>query len=204
MKAIVNEKFGKASKVMKIQNVVRPEPSEQQVLVKVHATSINTIDIVFRSGKKAIFGLARMSTGIRKPKKTILGFDICGEVVDVGNKVKEFKKGDSVFGHALSGGNAEYTLANINSIAKKPNNISYQEAAAIPMAGLSALQGLKRSVIIPGEKVLIYGASGGIGTYAVQLCKYFGAYVTAVSSAKNEGVLRSLGADELHLQTRKI
>ena len=196
MKAIVNEKFGKASLVMKLQQVEKPVPSEQQVLVKIHATSVNTIDCVFRSGKKAIFGLARLSTGIRKPKMKILGFDISGEVVEVSNQVSDFKVGDKVFGHALTGGNAEFALASVNEIAKKPQNITHQEAAAIPMAALSALQGLRLIHIQPGSEILIYGASGGIGTYAVQLAKQFGLHVTAVTSAKNEQLVRRLGAED--------
>jgi NADPH:quinone reductase-like Zn-dependent oxidoreductase len=143
-----------------------------------------------------MFGLARLTTGIRGPKKKVLGFDLSGEVVEIGANVTEFKLGDQIYGGARSGANAEFTAASTDSIAKKATNMSYFEAGVVPIAGLSALQGLRDSGNIQkGQNVLIYGASGGIGTYAVQLAKSFGATVTAVASGKNEELVKNLGAD---------
>jgi NADPH:quinone reductase-like Zn-dependent oxidoreductase len=195
MNAIVNEKFGSPD-VLELKKIEKPVLKENEVLIKTYATSVNTIDIVFRNGLKAIFGLARLTTGIRRPKKKVLGFDVSGEIVEIGANVTEFKVGDQVYGGAGSGANAEFTTASENNIAKKATNISYSEAGVVPIAGLSALQGLRDSANIQtGQKVLIYGASGGIGTYAVQLAKSFEATVTAVASGKNESLVRNLGAD---------
>lgn len=195
MKAYVNRKFGSAN-VLNIQEVKKPVITEDTVLIKNYATSVNTIDIVFRSGEKAMFGLARLSTGVFSPKKQILGFDFAGEIIAVGEKVTDFKSGDRVFGGSLTGSNAEFSLAKSSSIAKIPSNINFNEAAAIPMVGLSALQALKPHHIKKDQEVLIYGASGGIGTIAVQLAKAFGGHVTAVASGKNEKLVRDLGADK--------
>ncbi|MFV2015434.1 MAG: NAD(P)-dependent alcohol dehydrogenase [Candidatus Heimdallarchaeota archaeon] len=194
MKAIVNEKFG-TYEVLKLREVNKPVPKDNEVLIRTYATSVNTIDYFYRSGVKAIFGLARLGSGIRSPRKKILGFDVAGEIVAIGDKVTDFNIGDQVYGGQLTGANAEFTLSDDTKIAKKPSNMNYYEAGVIPMAGLSALQGLRNGNIQEGQMVLIYGASGGIGTYAVQLAKYFGGTVTAVASAKNEQLVRSLGAD---------
>lgn len=195
MKAIVCEKFGSPD-VFELKVMEKPRPLENEVLIKTYSTSVNTIDYVFRSGNKAMFGLARLSTGIRRPKKRVLGFDIAGEIVEIGARVNKFKIGDQVYGGNRSGANAEYVTAGKNSIAKKATNMSYSEAGVVPIAALSALQGLRDSGNIKkGQRVLIYGASGGIGTYAVQLAKSFGTTVTAVASGKNEELVRRLGAD---------
>lgn len=195
MKAIVNNKFGN-SNVLKIKEIEKPTPKAGEVLIKVHATSINTVDVIFRSGKKAIFGLVRLSTGIIRPRKQILGFDFAGEIIEIGPEVKDFAIGDRIFGGSKTGANAEYTIAEVKSIAKIPNALSYNEAAAIPMAGLSALQALQQCEINSKTKILIYGASGGIGTYAIQIAKSFDAHITAVTSGKNKQLAHSLGADE--------
>ncbi|MFX0211104.1 MAG: NAD(P)-dependent alcohol dehydrogenase, partial [Candidatus Hodarchaeota archaeon] len=195
MKAIVNKKFGPPSK-LEIKEIDKPVPQANEVLIKTHATSVNTIDVVFRNGLKAIFGLARITTGIRKPRKKVLGFDVSGEIVELGENVTDFQIGDLVYGGAKSGANAEYTTAKSPAIAKKPANMSHLEAGAIPIAGLSALQGLRGGNIQEGQTVLIYGASGGIGTYAVQLAKNYSTTVTGVASGKNEQLVRNLGADD--------
>lgn len=195
MKAIVNEKFGSPD-VLKVKEIEKPVPKDDEVLIKTYATSINKIDFAFRSGTKAIFGLARLAIGIRRPKKKVLGFDVSGEIVEIGAKVRNFTLGDQVYGGARSGANAEFTTAGVNHIAKKPSNMSYSESGVIPMAGLSALQALRdKGNIQQGQNVLIYGASGGIGIYALQLAKYFGATVNGVASGKNEELVRRLGAD---------
>ena len=197
MLAIVNEKFGSPD-VLEIKEIEKPEPKDNEVLIKTYATSVNTIDIFYRSGQKVLFGLSRLESGIRKPRKKILGFDVSGEIVKIGGNgenVTDFKIGDLVYGGSKSGGNAEFSVARVSNIAKKPSNMSHLEAGAIPMAGLSALQALREGNIQEGQNVLIYGASGGIGTYAIQLAKHFGTRVTAVASGKNEELVRSLGAD---------
>ncbi|MFW9906379.1 MAG: NAD(P)-dependent alcohol dehydrogenase [Candidatus Thorarchaeota archaeon] len=195
MKAIINEKFGPAGR-LELKEIKKPEPQANEVLIKVFATSVNKIDVVYRAGTKAIFGLARLTTGIIKPRKKVLGFDVSGEIIELDENVTEFNIGDLVYGGAKSGANAEYTTAISSEIAKKPVNISHLEASAIPMAGLSALQGLRAGNIREGQKVLIYGASGGIGTYAIQLANIFGTTVTGVASGKNEQLVRNLGADD--------
>jgi NADPH:quinone reductase-like Zn-dependent oxidoreductase len=195
MNAIVYEKFGSPD-VLELKRIDKPVLKDNEVLIKTYTTSVNTIDIIFRNGLKAIFGIARLTTGIRKPKKKVLGFDISGEIVEIGANVTDFKVGDQIYGGARSGANAEFAVASTDSIATKATNMSYSEAGVVPMAGLSALQGLRdKGSIQKGQKVLIYGASGGIGTYAVQLAKNFEATVTAVASGKNEELVRKLGAD---------
>ena len=195
MKAMVYEKFGTPD-VFELREMEKPEISEDEILVKTYASSVNTIDIVFRNGQKAIFGLARLTTGIRKPKRQILGFDFAGKIIELGHNVTGYTIGDKVYGGPKIGGYAECSVVVPKNISKMPSNMSYTEAASVPMAALSALQGLRDSGNIKeGQDVLIYGASGGIGTFAVQLAKVFGTNVTAVSSGKNEEFVRSLGAD---------
>ncbi|MCH8905826.1 MAG: NAD(P)-dependent alcohol dehydrogenase [Candidatus Heimdallarchaeota archaeon] len=204
MKAMVYEKFGTPD-VFELREMQRPEISADEILIKTYASSVNTIDIVFRSGQKAVFGLARLTTGIRKPKYQILGFDFAGEVIECGQNVTGYSIGDRVYGgpggigdkvYGGSGGYAEFLVVDPKNISKMASNMRYAEAASVPMAALSALQGLRDSGNIKeGQEVLIYGASGGIGTFAVQLAKVFGTKVTAVSSGKNKELVRSLGAD---------
>ncbi|WNS73733.1 NAD(P)-dependent alcohol dehydrogenase [Bacillus sp. DTU_2020_1000418_1_SI_GHA_SEK_038] len=197
MKAFVSNKYGSPD-VLELQDVEKPVCHDNQVLVKVHASSINYGNIVLLRGKPF---LARFAFGITKPKYKIPGGDIAGIVEAVGNKVTHFKIGDEVFGDLSSsgwGGFAEYVTVPENAIALKPKNISFEEAAALPMASTTALQALRnKGAIQEGQKVLIYGASGGVGTFAVQIAKALGANVTAVCSTRNVDIIKSLGIDHV-------
>jgi NADPH:quinone reductase-like Zn-dependent oxidoreductase len=193
MKAIVFDRYG-PPELLEYGEVPQPKIKPNHLLIKMHATSVNPLDFRIRRGELRIF------TGIRKPKTKILGFDIAGEVVQTGKNVKTFKKGDQVFAlMGLEGGAyAEYVAVSEQSVAIKPVNMSFEEAAAVPLAGLAALQALRdRGRISSGVKVLINGASGGVGTFAVQIAKAFGAVVTGVCSSKNIELVKSLGADEV-------
>ena len=197
MKAFVYTKYGTPD-VLHIRDVEKPAPKENEVLVKVHATSANAADWHLLTAD--IF-LVRLQTGLLKPKNTILGADVAGQVEAVGRDVKQFKPGDAVFGDVFgqnSGSFAEYVTAPESVLVLKPSNLSYDEAAAVPLAAITALQGLRdMGQIQPGQKVLINGASGGVGTFAVQLAKYFGAEVTAVCSTRNLDMAHTLGADHV-------
>jgi NADPH:quinone reductase-like Zn-dependent oxidoreductase len=197
MKAIVYEKYGQPE-VLQLKEVEKPTPRENEVLVKVHAASINAADWHLLTAD--IF-LVRLEIGLFKPKFNILGADVAGRVEAVGKNVKQFKPGDAVFGDIFlqgSGSLAEYASAPESALALKPSNLSFEEAAAAPLAAVTALQGLRDSgQIQPGQKVLIQGAAGGVGTFAVQIAKSFGAEVTAVCSARNMEMARSLGADHV-------
>ena len=197
MKAFVYTKYGTPD-VLHIRDVEKPAPKENEVLVKVHATSANAADWHLLTAD--IF-LVRLQTGLLKPKNTILGADVAGQVEAVGRDVKQFKPGDAVFGDVFgqnSGSFAEYVAAPESVLVLKPANLSYDEAAAVPLAAITALQGLRDlGQIQPGQKVLINGASGGVGTFAVQLAKYFGAEVTAVTSTRNLDMAHKLGADHV-------
>lgn len=194
MRAIVADKFGPPD-VLEEKEIEKPVIEDTEVLIKTHTTTINTPDIFYRQGMVVIFGLSRLAAGILKPKKKVLGFDVAGEIVEVGRNISDFKVGDKVYGGAKSGANAEFTKADANKIAMVPDNVTLTNAGVMPMAGLTALQGLREAPIQKGQKVLIYGAAGGNGTYAVQLAKIYGATVTAVASGKNESLLKSIGAD---------
>lgn len=195
MRAMVNERFG-GPEVLKEKIIPIPKCGEDQVMVKVHSTSINTVDIYFRSGMVVFYGLGRLASGIRAPKKKLLGVDMSGEVVKVGSEVEGFEVGDQVFGGTGTGANAEFAISNPNRIATKPKEVSPEQAGVLPMAALSAFQGIREAGgITEGQEVLVYGASGGIGSSAVQLAKYFGAEVTGVASGRNEELVRSMGAD---------
>lgn len=198
MKAVVYTKYGSPDG-LSLQEVEKPVPKDNQVLVQVHAASANAADWHLLRGKPFMLRLAGF--GLLKPKYTILGADIAGRVAAVGKNVTGFRPGDEVFGElsgAGFGGYAEYVCANENAIALKPTNLSCEQAAAIPIAALTALQGLRnKGNIQAGQKVLINGASGGVGTFAVQLAKALGAHVTAVCSTAKTGLVRSLGADQV-------
>ncbi|MHA2032639.1 MAG: NAD(P)-dependent alcohol dehydrogenase [Candidatus Kariarchaeaceae archaeon] len=197
MKAVLHEKYGLPD-ILELKDIDKPIIEDDEMLVKVHASSVNTIDIFFRQGIKVMFGLSRLASGIRKPNREITGFDVAGEIVEIGKDITKFKVGDKVYGVAKTGSCAEYAKVSEKGIALKPSTMSYAEAAAVPISGLTALQFLRDlGEIKKGQKVLIYGASGGIGTYGVQLAKYYGADVTAVCSGKNEQLVRDLGADEV-------
>lgn len=196
MKAIVYREYGSPD-VLKLENVDKPTPKDNEVLVKVHAASINYADWVALTGKPLLGRM--MIGGIQKPKHTILGYDIAGKVEAVGKDVKQFQPGDDVFGDISAqggGGFAEYAAVPEEMLVVKPANVPYEEAAAVPLAGVTALQGVRtKGQVKPGQKVLIVGASGGVGMYAVQIAKVLGAEVTAVCSAKKLDVVRSIGAD---------
>jgi NADPH:quinone reductase-like Zn-dependent oxidoreductase len=198
MKAIVYTKYG-PPEVLELKEVEKPAPTEAEILVKVHAASVNAYDWHLLSAD--IFLVRLMGGGLLKPKNTILGADIAGRVEAVGRNVKQFQPGDEVFGDIAgcgNGGFAEYVSSPENALAFKPANLSFEEAAAVPMAAVTALQGLRdQGKIQPGQKVLINGASGGVGTFAVQIAKSFGAEVTAVCSTRNLDMARSLGADHV-------
>lgn len=195
MKAIVYDRYGPPD-VLQLKEVEKPEPKDNQVLVKIQAASLNYGNLVLLKGEPF---LARFAFGLLKPKYTIPGGDIAGQVEAVGKDVKQFQPGDAVFGD-LSGcgwaGFAEYVSVPENALALKPANLSFEEAAAVPMAGVTALQSLRdKGKLQPGQKVLINGASGGVGTFAVQIAKALGAEVTGVCSTRNLEILESIGAD---------
>jgi NADPH:quinone reductase-like Zn-dependent oxidoreductase len=198
MKAIVYTKYGPPD-VLKLKEVEKPAPKENEVLVKIHAASVNAADWHLLTAD--IFLVRLMGMGLLRPKNTILGADIAGRVEAVGGNVKRFKPGDEVFGDNSESGNggfAEYVSVPERALALKPANRSFVEAAAVPMAAITALQGLRDAgKIRPGQKVLIHGASGGVGTFAVQIAKWYKADVTAVCSAGNAERVRSLGADQV-------
>lgn len=203
MKAIVYTQYGSPD-VLQLKEVAKPTPKDDEVLVKVYAVSVNAADLHLL---RADPFLIRLSSGLLKPKNQILGSDIAGRVEAVGRNVKQFKPGDDVFGDISAdgwGGFAEYACARENALVLKPANLSFEEAAAIPMAAVTALQGFHYAgQVQPGQKVLINGGSGGVGTFAVQLAKAFGAEVTAVCSTKNLDVARSIGADHVIDYTRE-
>ena len=194
MKAIVYTQYGPPD-VLQLKEVEKPTPNENQVLIKVHAASVNAVD--YRVMRAEPILLRPMIGGLLRPKNPRLGSDLAGRVEAVGENVKQFQPGDEVFG-CRNGAFAEYVCAREGALALKPDNISFEEAAAVPVAALTALQGIRYAGgIRPGQKVLIQGASGGVGTFAVQLAKSFGAEVTAVCSTRNLDMARSIGADHV-------
>ena len=195
MKAIVYTKYG-APDVLQLVEVEKPAPKDDEVLVKVQAASVNALDWHLLTAD--IFLVRLMGMGLSKPKNPILGADIAGRVEAVGKNVSQFRPGDDVFGDIGHGGFAEYAVAPERFLALKPSNLSFEAAAAVPVAGLTALQGLRDcGKIQPGQKVLVNGAAGGVGSFAVQVAKAFGAEVTAVCSTQNVEQARKLGADHV-------
>ena len=190
--------------VLQLKDVEKPTPLDDEVLVEVHAASVNAYDWHFLTAD--VFLIRLMGGGLLKPKKRTLGADIAGRVTAVGKNIRRFQPSDEVFGVAKggSGGFAEYVCAREKSLELKPANVSFEEAAAVPMAALTALQGLRdKGQIEPGKKVVIHGASGGVGTFAVQIAKSFGAEVTAVCSSRNVEIARSIGSDYVIDYTRE-
>jgi NADPH:quinone reductase-like Zn-dependent oxidoreductase len=199
MKAIVCTKYGPPD-VLQFKNIAKPTPADNEVLIKLYAASVNPVDLHLIRGKP--FFLRLMSGGLRAPKRKVPGHDIAGRVETVGSNITQFKPGDEVFG-ACRGAFAEYVCAKEDNLARKPANSSFEDAAALPVAALTALQGLRdKGRIQPSQKVLIDGASGGVGTFAVQIAKSFGAEVTAVCSTGKVDTARSLGADHVIDYTR--
>ena len=197
MKAIVYTEYGSPD-VLHLKEIEKPTPKDNEVLVKVFASSINRADWYLLKGEPF---LLRLEAGIQKPKRIILGADIAGQVEAIGKNVKDFKIGDEVFGDISAcgwGGFAEYVSVKENALALKPANITFEAAASTPMASVTALQGLRdKGQIHQNQNVLIYGASGGVGTWAVQVAKSFGTHVTAVCSTRNVEMVRSIGADDV-------
>jgi NADPH:quinone reductase-like Zn-dependent oxidoreductase len=190
MKAIVYCDYGSPD-VLKLKDIEKPTPADNEILVRVRAASVNPADLIYKGG-------ARIVTGLRKPKITRMGSDFAGTVESVGKDVTEFKPGDDVFG-GRTGAFAEYVCVRADrAVVLKPTNITFEQAAAVPVAGTTALQGLRdKGKIQPGQKVLVNGASGGVGTFAVQIAKSYRAEVTGVCSTRNLDMVRSIGADRV-------
>src|SRR5512133_2081604 len=184
MKAIVHERYGRPS-VLKVCDVEAPVPEDDQVLVRVHASSVNPLEWYGVTGPY----FTRLENGVRRPKQAGVGSDVAGRVdAVVGRDVEDLRPGDEVFGTAVGGSWAEYAAARADRLAAKPVNLSFGEAAAVPVAAVTALQALRdKGQVQPGQRVLINGASGGVGTFAVQLAKSFGARLTGVCSTGNVG-----------------
>jgi NADPH:quinone reductase-like Zn-dependent oxidoreductase len=213
MKAAVYTRYGPPD-VVQIVDVERPVPKDSEVLIKVRAASVNPLDGGLMAGKPYSF---RIMTGLRRPKITRLGVDVAGQVEAVGSGVTQFKPGDAVFGVCIrnpqasgagiwicQGAFAEYVCGPESTLVTKPHNVTFEQAASVPVAALTALQGLRdKGQIQPGQKVLVNGAAGGVGTFAVQIAKSFGAEVTGVCSTRNVEMVRSIGADHVIDYTRK-
>src|SRR5713226_7073534 len=198
MKAIVHTQYGPPD-VLQFTDVAKPTPKDNEVLLKLHAASVNPLDLFTMRGAPLI----RLIPGLRTPKDKRIGVDVAGQVEAAGRNVTQFKPGDEVFG-VSRGAFAEYACAIEDRLALKPANISFEDAAAVPVAAITALQGLRdKGRIQRGHKVVVDGASGGVGTFAVQIAKSFGAEVTAVCSTRKVDTARSLGADHVIDYTRE-
>lgn len=194
MRAVVRDKYGSPD-IVQLQEIEKPGPSDDELLVRVHASSVNPADWYGVVGRPWV---GRVAMGLRRPRERRLGVDFAGTVEAVGNNVTQFRPGDEVFG-GRTGAFAEYVCVREDrAVAPKPPNVTFEEAAAVPVAALTALQGLRdKGQIRPGHKVLINGASGGVGTFAVQVAKALGAEVTGVCSTRNLDLARAIGADHV-------
>jgi NADPH:quinone reductase-like Zn-dependent oxidoreductase len=199
MKAAVYSRYGPPD-VVQIEDVEKPVPKDNEVLIKVRAASVNPLDWHFMRGRPS---LIRISAGLRKPTVTRLGVDVAGKIEAVGGKVTQFKPRDEVFG-SCRGAFAEYVCAPESALVMKPDNATFEQAASVPVAAFTALQALRdRGKLQPGQRVLINGAAGGVGTFAVQIAKWLGAEVTGVCSTGNVEMVRSIGADRVIDYTRE-
>jgi NADPH:quinone reductase-like Zn-dependent oxidoreductase len=198
MKAVIQSRYG-GPEILELQDVERPQVGEGEVLVRVHTASIHIGDWVLMTGKPY---LMRMATGLRKPKNPIPGTDIAGTVEAVGTGVERLAVGDEVFGWC-AGAFAEYAVASQDQLVRKPANLTFEQASAVGVSATTALQLLREHDIRPGQKVLVNGASGGVGTFAVQIAKSLGAIVTGVTSTRNVELVRSIGADHVIDYTRE-
>ena len=195
MKAITQEEYGTPGDVLRLQEIEKPTIGDDEVLVRVQATGIHIGDWLVTSGVPYLIRL--MGYGLRKPKTRVPGTEFAGIVEAVGKNVEQFQQGDEVFGFG-TGGFAEYAAVSQDALVLKPANVTFEQAAAVPVSGFTALQALRdQAEVQPGQKVLIIGASGGVGTYAVQIAKAFGAEVTGVCSTRNVDMVRSIGADHI-------
>ncbi len=193
MKAIVYSNYGSPD-VLRCEEIEKPTAGDNEVLIKVRAASVNPFDWHFMRGTPYI---VRLMAGLRKPKDKRLGVDVAGQVEAVGRNVTHFKPGDAVFG-ACRGAFAEYACSSESALVMTPDNVTFEQAASVPVAAFTALQGLRdKGHLQPGQKVLINGAAGGVGTFAVQIAKSFGADVTGVCSTRNVDMVRSIGADRV-------
>ena len=194
MKAVVHDRYGPAE-VLRLAEVEQPVPQDDEVLIRIHATTVNRTDAGFRSAELFI---SRFFTGLRRPRHRILGMELAGEVEAVGSAVTEFKVGDRVFGGKGFGSHAEFVcLRESAPLAHMPPGVTFEEAAAATDGPMLALACLRQADPLEGRSIVVYGASGSVGTAAVQLAKHFGAHVTAVCSSKNLELMRSIGADEV-------
>jgi NADPH:quinone reductase-like Zn-dependent oxidoreductase len=199
MRAVVHDRYG-PPEVQRLVDVERPVPNDDQVLVRVHATTVTRTDCGLRAAKPFV---TRFMTGLRRPKQKISGMEFAGVVEAAGTAVSEFSVGDAVFG-IRAGAHAEYIcIRESGAIAGKPEDMSFEEAAAVPDGGCTALGCLRQAELQQGQRIVVYGASGSIGTAGVQLARHFGAQVTAVCNTKNVELVRSLGADEVIDYTRE-
>ena len=203
MKAFILHSYG-SPEDLELSDIETPTPRPGEVLVRVRATSVQPYDWHHMRGEPYVARLMPGTLGLRKPKISILGADVAGHVEQVGADVKEFRSGDPVFAMLEKGGFAEYVCVNADRLAPMPADLSFEEAAAVPLAASTALIALRDGGRVePGQRVLVNGASGGVGTYAVQLARAFGAHVTGVCSTRNVELVRSIGADEVidHTET---
>lgn len=194
MRAVVHDRYGPPD-VLRLEDVERPVPKEDEVLVRVRATTVTRSDVAWRAAKPFF---SRFFTGLRRPRRSVLGTEFAGEVAEAGDAVEEFRVGDRVFGAVVFGAHAEFVpVKERGAIAPMPESMPFEEAAAVSDGAILALNAMRPATVGPGTKILVYGASGSIGTAGVQLAKHFGAHVTAVCDTKHVELVRTLGADEV-------